>query len=89
MVSLVSAGLGIGFAPEWTLELPNRAVELKKVRRIDFRIGLAIAWNKIQPPHSGEGHPQEDLRLLATTTAPPSKRAKPCLRHLKAEETLP
>ncbi len=24
LVSLVSAGLGIGFAPEWTLDLPNR-----------------------------------------------------------------
>ncbi|HEY9347599.1 MAG TPA: LysR substrate-binding domain-containing protein [Inquilinus sp.] len=29
VVSLVSAGLGIGFAPEWTLDLPNRNFELR------------------------------------------------------------
>jgi len=46
-VSLVSAGLGIGFAPEWTLDLPNRGFELKKVSGIDFRIGLGIAWSRI------------------------------------------
>ncbi|GAA3099115.1 hypothetical protein GCM10010520_50670 [Rhizobium viscosum] len=32
LVSLVSAGLGIGFVPEWTQDLPNRGFELKKVR---------------------------------------------------------
>jgi DNA-binding transcriptional LysR family regulator len=49
LVSLVAAGLGIGFAPEWTLELANRAFELKKVKGIDFRIGLGVAWNKEDP----------------------------------------
>ncbi|CDM60688.1 transcriptional regulator, LysR family (plasmid) [Rhizobium favelukesii] len=43
---MVSAGLGIGFAPEWAEGLPNRAFELKAVRCIDFGIGLAVAWNK-------------------------------------------
>ena len=48
-MSLVSAGLGIGFAPEWTLDLPNRNFELRKVRGVDFRIGLGVAWSKGDP----------------------------------------
>jgi len=52
LVSLVSAGLGIGFAPEWVRDLPNRAFELKKVRGIDFRIGLGVAWNRDDPTAS-------------------------------------
>ncbi len=52
LVSLVSAGLGIGFAPEWTMDIPNRTFVLKKVRGIDFRIGLGIAWNKEDPTAS-------------------------------------
>ncbi|MBB4226699.1 DNA-binding transcriptional LysR family regulator [Rhizobium mongolense] len=51
LVSLISAGLGIGFAPEWTEGLPKRAFELKAVRGIDFRIGLVLpGTKKIQPP---------------------------------------
>ncbi|MBP1876257.1 hypothetical protein LPJGGPFB_05324 [Ensifer adhaerens] len=46
LVSLLSAGLGIAFAPEWTLDLPNRNFELRKVRGVDFLIGLGVAWNK-------------------------------------------
>ena len=49
LVSLVSAGLGIGFAPEWTEGMPNRNFELRKVRGVDFRIGLGVAWNKEDP----------------------------------------
>ena len=49
LVSLVSAGLGIGFVPEWTQDLPNRGFELKKVRGIDFKIGLGVAWNREDP----------------------------------------
>jgi len=49
LVSLVSAGLGVGFAPEWTADLPNRNVELRKVRGIDFKIGLGVAWNTDDP----------------------------------------
>ncbi len=40
LVSLVSAGLGIGFAPEWTLDLPNRNFELRKVREWTSGSGL-------------------------------------------------
>ncbi|MBB4169611.1 DNA-binding transcriptional LysR family regulator [Rhizobium sp. BK538] len=52
LVSLVSAGLGIGFVPEWTLELANRAFELKKVKGVNFRIGLGVAWNREDPTAS-------------------------------------
>ena len=48
-MSLISAGLGIGFAPEWALDLPNRAFELKTVKGIDFRVGLGIAWSREDP----------------------------------------
>nr|WP_312363394.1 LysR substrate-binding domain-containing protein [Ensifer sp.] len=49
LVSLVSAGLGIGFAPEWTRDLPNRKFELRPVRGVDLKIGLGVAWNKDDP----------------------------------------
>lgn len=49
LVSLVSAGLGIGFVPEWTLDLPNRNFEFRRVRGVDFRIGLGAAWSKDDP----------------------------------------
>ncbi len=40
-VSLISAGLGIGFVPEWTQDLPNLGFELKKVRGRRCIPGLA------------------------------------------------
>jgi hypothetical protein len=45
----VSAGLGVGFAPEWTADLPSRNFELRKVRGIDFKIGLGLDWNTEDP----------------------------------------
>jgi len=68
LVSLVAAGLGIGFAPEWTLELPNRAFELKKVKGIDFRIGLGVAWNKEDPTAS-----RDDIVDIARSLARPGR----------------
>ncbi|MBD9650178.1 LysR family transcriptional regulator [Ensifer sp. ENS09] len=52
LVSLVSAGLGIGFVPEWTKDLPNRNFELRPVRGVDLKIGLGVAWNKEDPTAS-------------------------------------
>lgn len=49
LVSLVSSGLGVGFVPEWTRDLPNRAVVTKGVEGINFKVGLSIAWNKEDP----------------------------------------
>ncbi|MDQ0561931.1 DNA-binding transcriptional LysR family regulator [Rhizobium mesoamericanum] len=68
LVSLVSAGLGIGFVPEWTRELPNRAFELKKVRGIDFRIGLGVAWNREDPTAS-----RDDIVDIARSLARPGR----------------
>lgn len=43
----VSAGLGIGFAPELMLDLPSRNFELRKVRGAGSRIGLGVASSKV------------------------------------------
>ncbi|WEX74733.1 LysR family transcriptional regulator [Sinorhizobium numidicum] len=68
LVSLVSAGLGIGFAPEWTQDLPNRNFELRKVRGVDFRIGLGVAWNKEDPTAS-----RDDIIDIARSLARPGR----------------
>ena len=44
-----SRGLGIGFAPRWRKDFPNRNFELRKVRGVDFRIGMRVAWNTEDP----------------------------------------
>jgi DNA-binding transcriptional LysR family regulator len=69
LVSLVSAGLGIGFAPEWTKDLPNRNFELRKVRGIDFKIGLGVAWSKEDPTAS-----RDDIIDIARSLARPGRR---------------
>jgi DNA-binding transcriptional LysR family regulator len=68
LVSLVSAGLGIGFAPEWTQGMPNRNFELRKVRGVDFRIGLGVAWNK-EDPTAG----RDDIIDIARSLARPGR----------------
>ncbi|MBW9054418.1 LysR family substrate-binding domain-containing protein, partial [Rhizobium mesosinicum] len=68
LVSLVSAGLGIGFVPEWTQDLPNRSFELKKVRGIDFKIGLGVAWNR-EDPTAG----RDDIIDIARSLARPGR----------------
>ncbi|NMN73831.1 hypothetical protein AF71_00057000, partial [Rhizobium sp. 57MFTsu3.2] len=50
--------------PEWTLDLPNRGFELKKVSGIDFRIGLGIAWNR-EDPTAGRDDIVDIARSLA------------------------
>jgi DNA-binding transcriptional LysR family regulator len=49
LISLVSAGLGIGFVPEWAQEFAGRNFVLRKVAGIDFDIGLCVAWNNDDP----------------------------------------
>jgi len=68
LVSLVSAGLGIGFVPEWTQDLPNRGFELKKVRGVDFKIGLGVAWNREDPTAS-----RDDIIDIARSLARPGR----------------
>jgi len=54
LISLVSAGIGIGFVPEWTRDLPNRNFLLREVDGISFNIALGIAWNKEDPTANRE-----------------------------------
>jgi len=68
LVSLVSAGLGIGFVPEWTQDLPNRGFELKKVRGVDFKIGLGVAWNREDPTAA-----RDDIIDIARSLARPGR----------------
>jgi len=49
LVSLIASGLGVGFVPEWTSELSERDLVLRKVAGVDFNVGLSIAWNKEDP----------------------------------------
>ncbi|SDG87884.1 LysR family transcriptional regulator [Pelagibacterium luteolum] len=49
LVSMIDAGLGIGFVPEWTSELADRNLVFRKVEGVDFSVGLSIAWNKEDP----------------------------------------
>jgi DNA-binding transcriptional LysR family regulator len=44
LLALVSAGVGIGFVPEWAARLPSPDYALKSVQEIDLVLELAIAW---------------------------------------------
>jgi len=57
-----------GFAPEWTAELPDRDIVLKKVRGIDFKIGLGVAWNKEDPTAA-----RDDIIDIARSLARPGR----------------
>ncbi len=70
---LVSAGLGIGFVPEWTQDLPNRLFELKKVKGVYFKIGLGVAWNGRDPTASRE----DSVDIVAVAGAAGSVIAPP------------
>ena len=69
LISLVSAGLGIGFAPQWTRDFPNRNFELRKVRGVDFKIGMGVAWNMEDPTAS-----RDDIIDIARSLVRPSKQ---------------
>ncbi len=56
------------FAPEWTAGLPDRDIVLKKVRGIDFRIGLGVAWNKEDPTAA-----RDDIIDIARSPARPGR----------------
>lgn len=49
LISLVSAGLGIGFVPEWVDDFPNRNFTLREVDEVDLTIELGIAWRNDDP----------------------------------------
>jgi len=68
LISLVSSGLGVGFAPEWTADLPGRDVVLKKVTGIDLKIGLGVAWSKDDPTAA-----RDDIIDIARTLGRPGR----------------
>lgn len=49
LISLVAADVGVGFVPEWVANLPNRNFNLIKVKDVDFKVGMGIAWSKEDP----------------------------------------
>ena len=68
LIALVSAGVGVGFVPEWAANLPNRNFRLKVVEEIDLRIGLGLAWSN-QDPTANRDDIIEIGRQLASTIA--------------------
>jgi DNA-binding transcriptional LysR family regulator len=49
MVSLVSAGIGVGFVPEWVAATLGRNIQLHTVEGVDFSINLGLAWSTRDP----------------------------------------
>lgn len=49
MVALVSAGIGVGFVPEWVAGTHAGNIQLKSVEGVDLRIGLGLAWSIEDP----------------------------------------
>lgn len=49
MVSLVAAGVGVAFLPEWVESMPRQNFSLRKVKGIDMKISMGIAWNGGDP----------------------------------------
>ncbi len=68
LIALVSAGVGVGFVPEWAANLPNRNFRLKAVKEIDLRIGLGLAWSN-QDPTANRDDILESGRQLASNMA--------------------
>jgi hypothetical protein len=69
MVSLVSAGLGIGFASQGTKDFANGNFQLRKMRGGDFRIGIRVAWNTEDPTAVRDDIIYRPLTAQATQTA--------------------
>ncbi|MCA1407669.1 LysR family transcriptional regulator [Ensifer sp. IC3342] len=72
LVSLVSAGIGVGFVPEWTKDLPNRSFLLREVEGIDFTISLGLAWNKEDPTAN-----RDEIVEIARSIALPARMHNP------------
>lgn len=49
MVALVSAGVGVGFVPEWVTATPGRNFQLRSVDGVDLSINLGLAWSTDDP----------------------------------------
>ncbi|ASY66234.1 Chromosome initiation inhibitor (plasmid) [Sinorhizobium sojae CCBAU 05684] len=75
LVSLVSAGIGVGFVPEWTKDLPNRSFHLREVKGVDFTIGMGLAWNK-EDPTANRDEILEIARSLGSLRKPVGKHSE-------------
>ncbi|MGN7881479.1 LysR family transcriptional regulator [Ensifer sp. 22460] len=71
LVSLVAAGMGVGFVPEWTRDLPHKSFRLREVEGVDFTIGMGLAWNKEDPTAN-----REEIVEIARTLAAASRSLK-------------
>lgn len=76
LVSLVAAGIGVGFLPEWTKDLPHRSFRLREVEGVDFTIGMGLAWNKEDPTAN-----REEFVEIARSLASVSRPRKPAGGH--------
>lgn len=70
LAALVSAEVGVGFVPEWTLGLPNRTFELRPVTGVDLRVRLGLAWNKDDPTAN-----RDDIVAIGQQLAAEAKNA--------------
>ena len=49
LISLVAAGVGVGFVPEWARDFSKQNLTLRKVEEIDLKIKMGIAWSEEDP----------------------------------------
>jgi DNA-binding transcriptional LysR family regulator len=49
MISLVAAGVGVAFLPEWVQLMPKQNFHLRKVKGIEMKISMGLAWNGSDP----------------------------------------
>jgi DNA-binding transcriptional LysR family regulator len=59
ILSLVSAGLGVGFVPAWARAFSSDAVEFRDVAGVDYRLGLGVVWRGDEPAF----HPDSLVRM--------------------------
>lgn len=49
LLSLVAAGIGVGFVPEWAEGFPKRNFALREIEGVDLRIRMGLAWSMEDP----------------------------------------
>ncbi|KQY74922.1 hypothetical protein ASD52_24990 [Ensifer sp. Root142] len=78
MLTIRTASLGIGFAPEWTLDLPNRNFELRKVRGITLTVALQPSGALLVAEAYS---PQDALNWFGVKAANAANRVPECLEQ--------
>jgi DNA-binding transcriptional LysR family regulator len=68
ILSLVSAGIGVGFVPGWVRGLSDPSVVLRSVLEVNYRVGLGVAWRADDPAFHPE--PLVHLARLAFQGSP-------------------